>query len=587
MQLSDAPPASTADAPQVSRPSSLTGFWILAAALVAFAFGLCAQPSPIVDFFWQARTGSWILEHRAVPHGDLYSWTRQGHPWIVHEWAMCVLLWKTYAAGGYPGVWLLMWGLVALTFIALFYKVWLETGRATLTAFALTLWAAKLCSPLISPRPHLISYLCLVLLLWIVLDARRDPSKLKRLWLLPPLCAFWANFHGAVVVGVAIAATFAILDAIDALLLRSAPAERRAQMLAFAKRSAAVIPVSAAAMLINPYGWKLFAIFTQTVGDKIMPNFVSEWKSLDFHSPFGIVFEILMVLFVLGLGMSRERRDLSEVIVLIILMHAGLTASRNVPIFGMAGVLIAARHIQSALAAALKIEETEKQGKSPSLFGASPSVAIIAIVALAVCLQSAMSAKEAVVKGPPGDDAGLAKISRVAFAMDGFPSGACDFLHRERFPAAAKLYNAYNWGSYILWSAPEYPVFISTQTDVFFGKVLTDYTKMCNQPHDWNKILGDYNPDMIMLPASDGQTWMFMTDPNWVLVYADDANLDTDKHTNAVIFVRHLPKYEALIQRCRRDCEALRTHPELGASQPLTQPSTVRNAGVPASPSHS
>ncbi|BDI28292.1 hypothetical protein CCAX7_003430 [Capsulimonas corticalis] len=562
MQLSDAPPAAMSEPPKVSRRSSPAGFWILAAALVAFAFGLCAQPSPIVDFFWQARTGHWILDHHAVPHGDLYSWTRHGHPWIVHEWAMCVLLWQAYTAGGYPGVWLLMWGLVSITFLTLFYKVWQETGRATLTAFALTLWAAKLCSPLISPRPHLISYLCLALLLWVVMDARRESSKLKQMWFLPPICAVWANFHGAVIIGIAIAATFAICDAIDARWIKTATSDRRAQMLRFAKQSAIVLPISAAATMINPYGWRLFAIFTQTVGDKIMPNFVTEWKSLDFHSSFGSVFEILMVLFVLGLGMSRERRDLSEVIVLLILMHAGLTASRNVPIFGMAGVLIAARHIQSALAGALKISEAS-EAKSPSLFGSSPSVGITTIVALAVCLQAATSAKDAVVNAPARSDTGLSKISRVAFAMDGFPMDACAFLRQEQFPTDAKLYNAYNWGSTILWSAPEYPVFISTQTDIFFGKVLKDYTLMCNQPHNWRKVLGDYNPDIVFLPANDGQTWIFLTDPEWALVYADDADLDTDKHVNAVIFVRRLPKYDALIARCRHDCAALREHPEL------------------------
>ena len=38
------------------------------------------------DVGWHIRTGEYILDHHAVPHQDLYSFSKPGAPWFAWEW---------------------------------------------------------------------------------------------------------------------------------------------------------------------------------------------------------------------------------------------------------------------------------------------------------------------------------------------------------------------------------------------------------------------------------------------------------------------------------------------------------------------
>ena len=49
------------------------------------------------DTLWQITVGQWILDHRAVPDTDVFSFTMRGQPWISTQWLAQVLLAKTYA----------------------------------------------------------------------------------------------------------------------------------------------------------------------------------------------------------------------------------------------------------------------------------------------------------------------------------------------------------------------------------------------------------------------------------------------------------------------------------------------------------
>ena len=38
------------------------------------------------DVSWHIATGQWILDHRAIPHTDPFSFTWAGKPWVPIEW---------------------------------------------------------------------------------------------------------------------------------------------------------------------------------------------------------------------------------------------------------------------------------------------------------------------------------------------------------------------------------------------------------------------------------------------------------------------------------------------------------------------
>ena len=49
------------------------------------------------DTQWQITVGQWILDHHAVPHTDIYSFTMRGAPWISTQWLAQVLYAEAYA----------------------------------------------------------------------------------------------------------------------------------------------------------------------------------------------------------------------------------------------------------------------------------------------------------------------------------------------------------------------------------------------------------------------------------------------------------------------------------------------------------
>ena len=55
------------------------------------------------DTMWQVTVGQWILEHRAVPETDVYSFTMRGQPWISTQWLAQVIYAEAYAVAGWSG----------------------------------------------------------------------------------------------------------------------------------------------------------------------------------------------------------------------------------------------------------------------------------------------------------------------------------------------------------------------------------------------------------------------------------------------------------------------------------------------------
>src|SRR5207247_8494554 len=65
-------------------------------------------------------------------------------------------------------------------------------------------------SSLIAIRGQLFSLMLFPLVLTLLRAEARAPSR--RVWLLVPLVALWSNLHGAVLVGLAVAAAYLLLD---------------------------------------------------------------------------------------------------------------------------------------------------------------------------------------------------------------------------------------------------------------------------------------------------------------------------------------------------------------------------------------
>ena len=88
---------------------SLHAVGMLLVPLAAIAVAL-VQPVDF-DYWWQRRTGEYIVAHLAVPRTDPFSFTMQGRAWVDHEWLSQVLMYLANAMFGYLGLFLLFMAL--------------------------------------------------------------------------------------------------------------------------------------------------------------------------------------------------------------------------------------------------------------------------------------------------------------------------------------------------------------------------------------------------------------------------------------------------------------------------------------------
>src|SRR3954470_22127786 len=85
----------------------------LAVALPTLASLLAAMPA--VHLAYQLRAGSEILDSRAIPATDGWTFIAFGLPWTDQQWGAQVLLALVFRAAGWTGLALLRAALVAVT----------------------------------------------------------------------------------------------------------------------------------------------------------------------------------------------------------------------------------------------------------------------------------------------------------------------------------------------------------------------------------------------------------------------------------------------------------------------------------------
>src|SRR5262245_64299072 len=171
---------------------SLSRLWLfLAVALPVLAAVLA--PLSTVDLTYQLRAGAEILEARALPTVDTWTFTATGLPWVDQQWGAQVVLSITESVGSWTGLVLLRALLTGLIFACLL-AVARRRGLDARTAALLVLAAFVVAAPAMALRPQLFGMACFAVVLLLVTERRRDP---RLLWLVPLVTILWANLHGS------------------------------------------------------------------------------------------------------------------------------------------------------------------------------------------------------------------------------------------------------------------------------------------------------------------------------------------------------------------------------------------------------
>lgn len=279
------------------------------------------------DTLWQITVGQWIIDHRAVPETDVYSFTMAGQPWISTQWLAQVAFALAHRVAGWTGPVVLAAGAIAATFALLtrFFSARLTPAATVMiVAGALLLTAAHLLA-----RPHVLALP--VLVAWVGgLIAAADRGEVPSPWLLP-LMTLWANLHGGFVFGLALIAPIA-LDA----MWRKDPAARKSLAWRWIGFACAALAVSC----ITPYGWNALLASGKILSLGEALPLITEWHPVSFGR-LG-TFEICL-LGVLGLALWRGVvLPPLRIVLLLGLLHMALSATRNLEVLALVAPIVLA-----------------------------------------------------------------------------------------------------------------------------------------------------------------------------------------------------------------------------------------------------
>jgi hypothetical protein len=323
-----------------------------AKADMSAAWAACIQPAVIIagcltfalvlflpsilndgDTLWQIRTGEWILDHRAIPATDPFSFTAGERPWFPHEWLAEVLMALAFRGAGIPGVMALTAGAVGLTAAVLMHH--LRRFLPGIYACVGVVLALSNAGPTLLARPHVLAWPCLAL--WcgglVAARARRTAPSLALL----PVMALWVNLHGSFLLGLLLPGAFMIEALFDEA------AEPR-QVLA----SWGAFMLAAFAMtLLNPAGLAGVMFPVRLLGMTSLAG-IGEWRpaAFDRFQPLE-----LTILGALALGFSgKATLPPVRLVILLGLIHAALSHERHQQLLGIVGALVVAEPLGRGLA---------------------------------------------------------------------------------------------------------------------------------------------------------------------------------------------------------------------------------------------
>lgn len=450
------------------------------------------------DMWWHLRTGEYILQ-RGIPRHDIFSFTVPNNEWITHEWLSEVMMWGVYRLGGLP---LLLVAFAALTALTFWLVYSCCEGRPYLAAFV-TLLAALASAIVWGARPQIFNLLLLALFVWLVERYRAQALTARWLWLLPLLTAVWANLHSGYLLGVVLLGTYTVGMALDGW--RQADRWHRIRPLAL------VTAASFLAAALNPNGVKLWVYPFLTLGSRAMQTFIQEWQAPDFRQAVFWPFAALLVLGVGSVLLSGTRPSWTEALLFGGTAVAGLTSSRNIPIFAIVAAPIVARHLLLA-------------AEGTAVY---PLVSGTATLPAATRLQAGLNW---LLLGLALLGAALWTVQTVsqnkAAIVQRYPVTAVDYLI-EQGMAEAQGYNSYNWGGYLIWRG--LPVFVDGRADVYGDTFLFEYRRAFDGTDRWRQPLESYDVDYILIERDSALVAKLAQAAEWAQVYTDDL---------ATIFVR-------------------------------------------------
>lgn len=255
------------------RPQSSRLTWLA----VVFGASACALLGSVgADARWLAALGRVIAAHGSIPSGIPYA-AAPSHDWVnvpvLGELAFHAL----QGLGGDRALVVAQVVAVALSFALLARSMQAIGAPDASRAIVLVMVLFAAAPVFVIVRAQLFSLVLFSALLLLLRCETMTPTR--RIWLLVPLVALWANLHGAVLAGAPVAATYLLFE------------RSRRQPLV----SGGVLVGCAVALFLTPALWHSSAYYLGVLRSEAAVRGEGMWAPLSLHALFDVLFVVLAV----------------------------------------------------------------------------------------------------------------------------------------------------------------------------------------------------------------------------------------------------------------------------------------------------
>lgn len=459
-------------------------------------FFITLGPPQDADMWWHLAAGRETVIQGEILSTDIFSYTRKGEHWTNAFWLSDIVLFLAYELGGYLGITVL----VALTAVFTMLVIYKHTSNNPFPLPLLIILLASLAiAPVWTPRPQIFSFLLLAILDYGLNG--KDEYFLKRPSLLVVLFILWANTHGGFIWGFLLILAFIIGNGFDKLLKRDNSLSLR-QL----GHLAIWTLVAALAIAINPNGLVLWKLPFYTVGISIQS--ITEWSSPNFHRL--DLHPILWILFLViaGAGTGRKPLRWSDILKVIGFSYMAFISQRSIGPFVLVAAPAAVESLKTAWLEWLPIlsNQVQKLHKPKTSAPVSTPIAIILnLTILGLCFFMLL--------------AHAYSVSLDQRVHSGLPMKAVRWIRANQ--PEGRMFNSYNWGGYLQWELPQYPVFIDGRADLYGEKAISDWWSVVNATDEGLALLDSWQVNFVILEPG----WPILEKLNqigWQELYKDE-----------------------------------------------------------------
>ena len=423
------------------------------------------------DYFRHLKTGEYIVSNNRLPSGDIFSYTRFGQHWVLHEWLFEVLLYSVFSLGGEVGV-KLMTAIFLMCTLSLLLVITQRISRSAAAAMGVTMMALIPLLGGIAPRPQLVTYAFFTIFLFGLLSFKYCQTKIS--WFLMPLLMIvWVNAHGGFVIGIALVGLFTgcewlvyWINGVDA------PAQR--QRLA---RLTKIASVTVLASLVNP-GFLTHWLYPFQVLGMAANHVIQEWQSPNFHDFGPQCYLLLVLVFFASYACADQRPDATELLLPGFFIVAGFVSMRHMPLAALSLTPFTARYLSGAIAAVFSAWQGSGLGRRYRKWSGARQLGgsefILNWLVLLVVLAALV---------------GFAPVFQAREQLQAnkrLPIGATNYVLAHSI--TGNMFNDYGDGGYLIYRfAPTRRIFIDGRADLYGDQFVFDFLDIYQGKANWKE----------------------------------------------------------------------------------------------------